>query len=150
MIKLVFSKLLKVKAHNDILAKDLPGTRKKSFSLWFGGAEIWFEHLDGMYEFTDEVMKKFIDDTINIRKPSSPSLIAINLDETLVNEKIVSLITDTYIENTRHIYKVVFIGLDSFSRKMVKKAFKKREGEYQFIVNYMNDFEKAKEWLVGR
>lgn len=150
MIRSIFPKLIKVKRHKDILAKDLPGTRKKSFAMYFGGGEIWFEHLDGMYSFTDEVMQKFIDDTSNITKPSAPSLIAVNLDETLVEEKIINLITDTYIKNTRYIYKVIFIGLNSHSKKLIKKAFKNREGEYQFAVNYENDYEKAKEWLVNK
>lgn len=150
MITSIFSKLIKNKKQNDILAKDLPGTHKKSFAMYFGGGEIWFQHLDGMYSFTDEVMRKFIDDTLSITKPSAPSLIAVNLDETAVNEKIINLITDTYIKNTVYIYKVVFVGLDSHSQKLMKKAFKKREDEYQFGVNYVNDYEKAKEWLVGK
>ena len=31
----------------------LPGVKKKSFVLPFRGGEIWFEHLDGMYQYTD-------------------------------------------------------------------------------------------------
>ncbi len=150
MITSILRGLIKVKAKNDILAKNLPGTRKKSFAMYFGGGEIWFEHLDGMYSFTDEVMQKFIEDTANITKPSAPSLIAVNLEETVVDKKIIALITDTYIKNTRYIYKVVFVGLDNCSQKLMKKAFKRREREYQFAVNYINDFEKAKEWLVGK
>lgn len=85
---------------------------KKSFAMYFGGGEIWFEHLDGMYSFTDEVIQKFIADTQSITKPSAPSLIAVNLDETVVDKKIIALITDTYIKNTRYIHKVVFVGLN--------------------------------------
>jgi len=33
---------------------------------------------------------------------------------------------------------------------LMKKAFKKREDEYRFAINYISDFEKAKEWLVGK
>ena len=146
----IFSKLIRGKMQNDITAKDVPGTHKKSFSMYFGGGEIWFEHLDGMYSFTDEVIQKFIDDIQNITKASAPSLIAINLDETFVDERIIDLITDTYIKNNRHIQKVVFVGLERYSRNLMKKAFKKREDEYQFAINYISDFEKAKEWLVGK
>ena len=149
MIASIFSKFNKAKIQNCIQAKDLPGTNKKSFALYFGGGEIWCEHLDGMYSFTDEVMHKFINDTPNITKPSAPSLIAVSLIETVVNEKIITLITDTYIKNTNYIRKVIFVGMNSYSQKLMEKAFKKRYGEYQFAVNYVNDFEEAKKWLVG-
>ena len=33
--------------------RDLPGCRKKSFSLPFAGGEIWFEHIDGLYHFEE-------------------------------------------------------------------------------------------------
>lgn len=131
-------------------AEALPGTNKKSFAMSFGGGEIWIEHLDGMYSFTDKVMEKFIIDTQNVIKPSATSLIAVNLDETVVDERIISLITDTYIKNSRYIRRVVFVGMNIHSRKLMKRAFKKRQSEYQFVTNYVNDFEKAKEWLIGR
>ena len=38
--------------------ESLPGVKKKSFVLPYGGGEIWFEHLDGMYQFTDLVLAK--------------------------------------------------------------------------------------------
>jgi hypothetical protein len=150
MIASIISKLIRSMDQNNILAKALPGMHKKSFAMYFGCGEIWFEHLDGMYSFIDEVMNKFIEDTLNIAKPSAPSLIAVNLDETDVNEKIITLITDTYIKNTRYIHKVVFVGLDKHSEKLMKWTFKRRTAEYLFAVNYLNDFEKAKEWLVGK
>jgi hypothetical protein len=150
MIKFLTSKLKKFKKQNSILAKDLPGTRKKSFAMYFGGGEIWFEHLDGMYSFKDEVIRKFVADTSNITKPSSPALIAVNLDETVVDKEIIDIITDAYIKNTTYIHKVVFIGLNKNCQKLMKDAFNKRATEYYFAINYINDFEKAKEWLVGK
>ncbi len=150
MVISFFYYLFKGKKQNNILTKALPGMHKKSFAMYYGGGEIWFEQLDGMYSFTDEVMQKFIDDMPNIAKPSAPSLVAVNLDETVVDEKIVDLISDTYIKNSRYIHKVVFVGLGIYSKRLMKKAFKKRADEYQFAINYINDFEKAKEWLVGK
>ncbi len=32
-----------------VCGRELPGFRKKSFVLHYGGGEIWFEHLDGIY-----------------------------------------------------------------------------------------------------
>lgn len=36
--------------------KELPGVKKKSFALPFRGGEIWFEHLDGIYQYTELVL----------------------------------------------------------------------------------------------
>lgn len=150
MSKAFFSNWMKAKAAVGVSAQELPGTRKKSFAMYYGGTEIWFEHVDGMYSYANEVMQKFIDDTPSIARPSAPSLIAVNLDETAVNEEIIALITDTYIKNAYYIQKVVFIGLDRLAQKHMKKAFAKRVNEFRFAVNYINDFEKAKEWLAGK
>ena len=38
--------------------KILCGLNKKSFSMFFGGGEIWFEHLDGLYDRTDLAIEK--------------------------------------------------------------------------------------------
>ena len=37
--------------------RDLPGFRKKSFAMYFRGGEIWFEHLDGIYEYEALVLE---------------------------------------------------------------------------------------------
>ena len=37
--------------------RTLPGFRKKSFILNYAGGEIWFEHLDGIYGFTELAAK---------------------------------------------------------------------------------------------
>lgn len=150
MINSFLSSILNRKLHTNTPVNDLPGTHKKSFAMNYMGGEIWFEHLDGMYSYTEEVIQKFRMNTPNITKPSAPSLIAVNLDSTFVNDRLIEVITDTYIINSRYIHKLVFVGLNHYSRKMIDKAFQKRKGQYQFAINYINDFEKAKEWLVGR
>ena len=43
-------------------ATALPGYHKKSFAMPFGGGEIWFEHLDGMYSYTDLAIQKLAQD----------------------------------------------------------------------------------------
>ena len=40
--------------------ESLPGVRKKSFSLPYRNGEIWFEHLDGMYQDADWALEKLI------------------------------------------------------------------------------------------
>ncbi len=126
------------------------GIDKKSFAMYFGGGEIWFEHLDGMYGLKDQVIEKFTKDLPKITRVSAPSLIAVNLDQTRVDSKIIDLISGSFIDNEAYIHKVVFVGLDNKARKSMIIAFKKRKSDYHFSVNYINDFEKAKEWLVNR
>ena len=37
---------------------ELPGVKKKSFILPYAGGEIWFEHLDGIYQYTGLAVEK--------------------------------------------------------------------------------------------
>jgi hypothetical protein len=150
MITSFFSRLTNPKLHTNISVNALPGTHKKSFAMSYMGGEIWFEHLDGMYSYTEEVIQKFLKDIPNIAKTSAPSLIAVNLDDTFIDDQIIKIISDTYISNAKYLHKLVFVGLNHYSRNKMKKAFQKRNGQYQFAINYINDFEKAKEWLVGK
>ena len=65
----------------------LPGVKKKSFVLPFRGGEIWFEHLDGMYQYTDLVLEKLKRDRMVFLLPSKPSQIAFVLDETVITKE---------------------------------------------------------------
>ena len=76
---------------------ELPGVRKKSFILPFAGGEIWFEHLDGIYQYTDLAIKKLRADTEVFRRPSSPGYITFVLDETVITDEFISEITDALI-----------------------------------------------------
>ena len=66
--------------------QSLPGAKKKSFVLPFRGGEIWFEHLDGMYQYTNLVLEKLKNDSHIFLLPSKPSQIGFVLDETLVTK----------------------------------------------------------------
>lgn len=59
---------------------ELPGVRKKSFILPFAGREIWFEHLDGIYQYTELAIEKRRTDTETFRRPSSLGYIKWVLD----------------------------------------------------------------------
>ncbi|MGN0179763.1 MAG: hypothetical protein ACI4DY_10035 [Monoglobaceae bacterium] len=60
---------------NSLNPGDLPGAEKKSFALPFRGGEIWFEHLDGMYQYTELVLGKLKNDSYTFLLPSKPSYI---------------------------------------------------------------------------
>lgn len=120
------------------------GLKKKSFSMFFGGGEIWFEHLDGMYGYTDLAIEKFEKDYQDCKRPSRPSLIAINLDETEVNDRLVHAVIEKLLHGEKRFTRVVFVGVDRRVRHDIKRLL----CEAPFAYHFLNDFEKAKEWLV--
>jgi len=125
--------------------QELPGVKKKSFSMYFGGGEIWFEHLDGIYEYTYLAIEKFENDYFTFKKPSKPSLLAINLDETIVTLELIDVITMKLLNGDKHFTRVVFVGVDKSVRRKLKYALK----DAGFALNFINDFEKSKEWLIS-
>lgn len=125
--------------------EELPGVKKKSFSMYFGGSEIWFEHLDGIYSFTDIAIEKLEKDHLSFKRPSAPSLIAINLDETEINDRLIAAIANKLLNGGKRFTRVVFVGTDSYSKRKIKTAL----AASSFALSFINDFEKAKEWLVS-
>lgn len=123
----------------------LPGYIKKSFSMFFGGGEIWFEHLDGIYSYEDLVLKKLDADTAFFTRPSKPSLICFNLDETNITENIINAIVDKLLNSSKVFTRVCFVGVDRRSRKSLCKLLAGKT----FALDFIDDFEKAKIWLVS-
>lgn len=124
---------------------DLPGVKKRSFILPFGGGEIWFEHLDGMYQYTDLVLQKLWADAKQFTLPSKPSLIGFVLDETIITEEVTDAIADILCGGKRFT-RVAFIGTDREIRHLLKLSL---AGRSHFAKGYINDFERAKEWLIS-
>lgn len=124
--------------------RELPGFKKKSFSMYFGGGEIWFEHLDGMYEQEELVIEKFLGDTKTFCRPSATSQLCFVLDETTVTPGIVSVICDTLTNAGKRFTRIGFVGVD----KPARKIFKKRLENKGFALAFTDDFEAAKEWMV--
>ncbi|MGN0674665.1 MAG: hypothetical protein ACI4KG_02855 [Oscillospiraceae bacterium] len=130
---------------NMIPAEELPGVKKKSFSMYFGGSEIWFEHLDGIYSYTDIAVEKLENDYLTFKRPSMPSLIAINLDETEASDKLISAIAEKLMNGGKRFTRVVFVGTDRAAKRKIKSAL----AQAAFALDFINDFEKAKEWLAS-
>lgn len=124
---------------------DLPGVKKRSFVLPFNGGEIWFEHLDGMYQYTDLVLDKLRTDAKRFTLPSMPSLIGFVLDETVITEEVTDAIADVLCGGKRFT-RVAFIGTDRNIRYLLRRSL---SGRSHFAKGYINDFERAKEWLVS-
>ena len=53
--------------------KEPVGLQKKSFLLYYGGGEIWAEHLDGLYGYTNLAIEKFEKDYLECKRPSLPA-----------------------------------------------------------------------------
>ena len=126
--------------------ESLPGVKKKSFVLPFRGGEIWFEHLDGMYQYTGLVIQKLKNDSHTFLLPSKPSQIGFVLDETLVTKALVEEIATLICDERKKFMCVCFIGTDSKIQKMFRNALHNRS---RFAFSFINDFEQAKEWLVS-
>lgn len=127
-----------------IIEKIELGLKKKSFSMFFNGGEIWFEHLDSLYDQTELIKQKFMQDLLEIQRPSTSSFIAVILDESNINGEILDLIINGFSNINKQLRKVVFIGLTIKMKRYVKK----RSVNTNFMIICMDDLEKAKEWLV--
>lgn len=124
------------------------GIKKKSFSLHYNNGEIWCEHLDSLGDQKQIVKNKFSEDLLEAKKVSAPSYIAVNLDETLVDRDILEMVLYSYRDMDKDLKKVVFIGLSRRNVRLMKKIIKESNKEITYIATCINDFEKAKEWLV--
>ena len=123
---------------------ELPGVRKKSFILPFAGGEIWFEHLDGIYQYTGLAIQKLRTDTAVFRRPSSPGYITFVLDETMITEELISEITDALIAPGKRFMRVAFVGADGPSCKKLKKLLY----GHGFSIKFFDGIEPAKEWIL--
>ena len=122
----------------------LPGVRKKSFILPFAGGEIWFEHLDGIYQYTDLAIQKLCADAPIFRRPSSPGYITFVLDETIITEELISEIADALIKSGKQFMRVAFVGTDGLSCKKLKKLLY----GHGFAIKFFDGIEPAKEWIL--
>lgn len=100
---------------------ELPGVKKASFVLPFRGGEIWFEHLDGMYQFTDLVLEKLERDGKTFLLPSKPSCIGFVMNETAVMPEITERIADVLVRSEKRFLRVGFIGAQPKTKKSLTR-----------------------------
>ena len=118
------------------------GINKKSFELPFHDGKIWCEHLDGMGDSEDDVITKFLDDVDAFSRPSVSAYMIINLDRTVITERIVGTIVNGIVCADKSISKIAFVG--------VNKRWQKSFGEVKkkgIVITFLSDYEKAKEWF---
>ena len=120
------------------------GINKKSFSLFYNGGEIWCEHLDALGQSTELLNQKFAEDLKLISRPSTSSYLAICMDQTKVSEEILEMIIASLSRLVKPIKKVAFIGLNPAMKRYVMKRTK----SLNILFVCMDDYEKAKAWLI--
>ena len=123
---------------------------RESISMFFGDGEIWFEQLDALSIYKDVILDKFLKDMETIKRPSSSAFIGINLNESLVDKEIADTIISNLSQASSFIKKVVFVGLDRKGIKLMKQSIDNNQKSTGFVYTFINDYEKAKEWLVNK
>ncbi len=123
---------------------ELPGLKKKSFILPFAGGEIWFEHLDGIYQYSELAIEKLRSDTPIFRRQSSPGYITFVLSETAITDELISAIAGSLIKPGKQFMRAAFVGADGVSSKKLKKLLY----GHGFAIKFFNGIEPAKEWIL--
>ncbi|MGN1102308.1 MAG: hypothetical protein ACI4RG_08960 [Huintestinicola sp.] len=125
--------------------EELPGYKKKSFVLPYNGGEIWFEHLDGIYEHEALVLQKLEKDVPIFSRPSSTAFVCFVFDETIVTDNILGAVSDSILKTGKRFMKIAFVGLD----KANVRKFKRELTGNGFAVGFFKGLEDAKEWLIS-
>ena len=125
--------------------EQLPGVKKKSFLLPYKGGEIWFEHLDGMFQYTELVREKLKKDSEQFLQPSKTSFFAVVLFETTITDEIVEDFIRYICNSGKEFRRVCFIGATGRTRR---KIMYELDLDVPFQYCFLNDTEKAKEWLL--
>ena len=124
--------------------EELLGVKKKSFILPYAGGEIWFEHLDGIYQYTGLAIQKLRKDTAIFRRPSSPVYITFVLDETMITEELISEIANALITPGKRFMRAAFVGADRPSCRKLKTLL----CGHGFAIKFFDGIEPAKEWIL--
>ncbi|MGM9637613.1 MAG: hypothetical protein ACI3YK_06480 [Eubacteriales bacterium] len=99
-----------------------------------------------MYQYTDLVLAKLEKDSCSFLSLSKPSQIGFVLDETVVTQELGDQIADYLCGGRKKFMRGCFIGTNRRIEHMFRQAL---DGTSNFIFAFINDFEKAKEWLVS-
>lgn len=120
------------------------GLRKPSFELNYRGGTIWCEHLDSMGGMEEAVIRKFEEDGRTFRRPSVSAYMIVNLDETVVTERIVSCVARGILECPKRFVRVAFVGVGRKEQRQLEALLKDSGARICFL----KDYEKAKEWVL--
>lgn len=114
-----------------------------SFELPYNGGEIWFEHLDGIYNYEELVINKLMRDIPVFSRPSSSSFVCFVFNETKVTDKIISAVKESILDSGKRYMKIAFVGLDKKSVHKIKKSLSSQS----FVISFWSGLEDAKNSL---
>ncbi|GKX65775.1 hypothetical protein [Inconstantimicrobium mannanitabidum] len=121
---------------------------RESFPISFENREIWVGCFDGLGDKSKIVKIKFLEEYKEIKLPSSPALIAMNVYGTVITCELAEIFINTLNRNEKLIRKVAFSGLTKEGLRNIKSYIKTSNVQLNFAINYFDDFEEAKEWLI--
>ncbi len=122
------------------------GTRTHSMKLAFHGGEIYFLHLDAFGDREDLVLSRIAADAPTMLRPSYPAFAGVNVDETILTPRIIEAIVDVLADERKVFRKIAIVGCSGKDRRVFERAL--AEARVDYPVAFINDFEKAKEWLI--
>ncbi len=118
---------------------------RKSFSASHNNGELWAENLDALYDFEDVVEHKFLEDMKTVKRPSTPSIIAMNLNQTKITKHLATIIIEGLVDAGSSVRKVAFVGLEKEYVQLMKQVIKTHN--VCFVYHFFDDFMIAKDWL---
>lgn len=121
---------------------------RDSFKITFHDAELWAANFDSLGDHYELIKKKFLEDIAVLKRPSSPSQVLLNLHQTDVTNELAHFLIDNFESAQPYLKKVVFSGLCYRAKRELQKYIFKKQPGLQFAVNFIDDVEKAKEWLL--
>ncbi len=122
------------------------GTRTHSMKLAFHGGEIYFLHLDAFGDREDLVLARIVADAPTMLRPSYPAFVGVNVDETVLTSSIITAVASVLADKRKVFRKVAIVGCGGKDRRVFERAL--TEVGVDYPVAFINDFEKAKEWLI--
>lgn len=121
------------------------GLNKRFFELYFRQGSIWCEHLDSMGAMEAEVLRKLTEDARAFGRPSAPSRMIVNLDETVITDAVVERLAGEILGCGKRFVRIAFVGVGMRERRRLEALLQERAG----LLSFLKDYEKAKEWAVG-
>jgi len=116
----------------------------------FAGTEIWFSELSGIGNQQDLIRKKLLEQSQVFGKMIGRANVAVNLVDTRLDKSGRQLLSSMILENRGHIKRLVFVGSGFLDRIHLRARLGRNRGTLGFRYGFLDDYEKAKLFLVEK